>query len=225
MSELIALDLFCGAGGATRGLQHAGFRVVGVDIRPQPRYCGDVFIQADAMTFDVEGFDFVWASPPCQKYTALKTVWNYKDIHPDLIEPVREKLTQSGIPFVIENVEGAPLLHPIRLCGTGFNLGVTVYDGWRQLRRHRLFESNLPLDGIGCAHSGATIGIYGDHARDRRRKPGLRDRGTDFADSDKLNLGMAAMRMDWVGRWKELCEAIPPAYSEFIGRQIVGMIS
>src|SRR6185437_7851072 len=73
-----ALDLFCGAGGATKGLQNAGFHVTGVDLKRSPRYCGDVFIQADALTVDPRGFDFIWASPPCQAHTSLKTMPNAK---------------------------------------------------------------------------------------------------------------------------------------------------
>lgn len=220
MRQPRCLDLFCGAGGAAKGLQRAGFYVVGVDNKPQPRYCGDEFIQADAMTVDLRGYDFIWASPPCQRFTTLRTAWNHKAHHPDLIGPIRERLQRHRTPYVIENVVGAPLIYPIRLCGTAFNLGVVVYDGWRELRRHRLFECSTPVVGADCRHQGATIGIYGDHARDRRRKPGVRDRGVDFPDVDKLALGRAAMDMQWCD-WRGLSQGIPLAYSEFIGRQVL----
>lgn len=174
------------------GLHRAGFDVTGVDIKPQKRYPFK-FIQADAMTFPLDGYDFIWASPPCQKFTALKTVWNYRGTHPDLLTPIRERLIESGISFVIENVVGAPLRNPARLCGTSFGLGVQVGDEWRELRRHRLFEASFPLESTVCKHNGATIGIYGDHARDRRRKPGVRDRGIDFPDKDRMRLGRAAL--------------------------------
>lgn len=201
------------------GLHQAGFEVVGVDIEPQPRYPFK-FIQVDALEFPLEGFDFIWASPPCQKFTALKTVWNAKNDHPDLVGPIRERLKASGTPYVIENVPGAPLLNPVRLCGSMFGLGVEVYDGWRQLRRHRLFETNFPCRVPECRHKGATIGIYGDHARDRRRKPGVRERGVDFPDCDKLLLGRKALGIDWM-RWKELSQAIPPAYSRYLAEQFL----
>src|SRR5512135_844069 len=94
--------------------------IVGVDIKPQPRY-PFTFVQADAMTFPLEGYDFIWASPPCQAHTALRKMWNSKP-HADLIPQTRERLVAAGIPYVIENVPGAPLSNPIRLCGTAFGL-------------------------------------------------------------------------------------------------------
>lgn len=217
------LDLFCGAGGAAMGLHQAwpDAEIVGVDIKPQPRYPFS-FIEADVMTFlgwaQLSMFDFIWASPPCQKFTTLKTMWNHKNGYPDLIEPTRAYLSKSGAAYVIENVPGAPLLNPFALCGSSFGLGVEVYDGWRQLRRHRLFETSFAAEAPGCKHTGATIGIYGDHARDRRRKPGVRERGIDFPDVEKLPLGRKAMGIDWM-HWKELSQAIPPAYSRYIAEQ------
>src|SRR5215472_2155359 len=108
------LDLFCGAGGATKGYQRAGFHVTGVDIEPQPRYCGDEFIQADALEVlaDLEflaGFDVIHASPPCQAYSRTQRFHNVRHDHPDLLPPTRARLIASGLPYVIENVEGAPL--------------------------------------------------------------------------------------------------------------------
>lgn len=222
MSRPKALDLFCCEGGATRGLQLAGFHVTGVDIRPQPNYCGDEFHQADALTFPLEGFDFIWASPPCQAHTTLKVMWNARE-HADLIPQTRERLKHSGIPWVMENVPGSTLgeCSMFYLCGTMFDLGTKVYDGWRQLRRHRWFESPIRPLIPKCHHRGATIGFYGDHARDRRRKAGVRDRGIDFPDSDKLELGRSAMQMPWAS-WNGISQAIPPAYAEFIGRQVIG---
>ena len=124
---LKAIDLFCSAGGATRGLMQAGFDVTGVDLRPQPRYCGDSFVQADAVeylaTADISQVDFIWASPACQRFTALKTAPGAKgDVHLDLIAPTRELLRNLGIPYAIENVVGAPLINPVVLCGTIFGL-------------------------------------------------------------------------------------------------------
>ncbi len=142
-----ALDLFCSAGGATRGLQLAGFHVTGVDIRPQPRYCGDEFRQASALEFPLEGFDFIWASPPCQKFTALRHMPTSRRDHPNLIPQTRARLEKSGIPYAIENVEGAPLGdsgYLIRLCGTSF--GLATKDWRAELRRHRLFETTRHSD-------------------------------------------------------------------------------
>lgn len=218
------LDLFSGAGGAARGYQLAGFCVLGVDVKPQPRYAGCRFHQGDALTFPLDGFDVIHASPPCQAHSTLAVMWN-ANRHEDLIIPIRNRLRQSGLPYVIENVPGAPLIDPIQLCGSSFGLGTEVYDGWRQLRRHRLFESSFWMLRPTCDHRGATIGIYGDHARDRRRKAGERDRGTDFPRGKQVDLGRQAMDMPWVAHWRELSQAIPPAYTRFIGEQAMRLIS
>ena len=221
MSKPLLLDLFCGVGGAAKGYSDAGFEIVGVDINPQPNYPYE-FHQADAMAYPLEGFDVIHASPPCQRFTALKTAWNAKD-HPDLLQPTRLRL--RGKPYVIENVPGAPLQTPLKLCGTMFGLGVEVYDGWRDLWRHRLFESPVSLLPPGkCKHSGPTIGIYGDHARDRRRKPGVRDRGIDFPDTNRLQLGRDALGVVWAERWTELSQVVPPAFTYHIGQQLLEQI-
>jgi DNA (cytosine-5)-methyltransferase 1 len=221
-----ALDLFCGAGGATKGLQRAGFHVTGVDINPQPRYCGDAFHQADALTFPLDGFDFIWASPPCQAHTSMKTMHNARS-HADLVPATRAMLLETGRPYVIENVQGAPLIDPILLCGTMFNLGC---DG-AELRRHRLFECSFPILFPECRHgSGDTVGVYGGHLRNRRRArtigiygEGCRDSGWKFdkgvADFG-VEQGRRAMGIEWM-TIAELCQAIPPSYSEFIGNQFL----
>ncbi len=211
------LDLFCGAGGAAMGYHRAGFDdIVGIDIGPQPNYPFR-FIQADALAppVDLDTFDLVHASPPCQAHTALSVMHNARE-HDDLIPATRELL--AGHRFVIENVPGAPLLNPVQLCGTAFKLGTNASDGWRDLRRHRLFESTFPMLVPACSHNGPTIGLYGDHARDRRRNERTGESGVDFPDRDKLRLGREAMGMPWAERWREITEAIPPAYTEYIGR-------
>lgn len=200
------------------GYHLAGFEVVGVDLAPQPDYPFEL-CQADALTFPLDGFDAIHASPPCQGHSTMKVMHNARE-HVDLVPATRERLVTSGLPYVIENVPGAPLVDPVRLCGSSFGLGIAGHGG-RQLRRHRLFECSFFVFAQPCAHSGATIGIYGDHARDRRRKAGVRDRGTDFPDREKLSLGREAMGMEWVTRWKGLSQAIPPAYTEYIGRQLM----
>ena len=210
-----ALDLFCCAGGATRGLQLAGFHVTGIDIGPQPRYCGEVFIQADATAppVDLRAFDFIWASPPCQAHTAMKTMHNARP-HVSRIEETRALLQSWGGPWVIENVVGAPLGTGIQLCGTSFGLGVSDAE----IRRHRHFESNVLLFGQPCKHGGRTIGVYGEGARDSRRK--FDKTQPEFRAAD----ARAAMGIDWM-TLAELSQAIPPAYAEFIGRQIVECLS
>lgn len=205
MSKLRALDLFCCAGGAGMGLHRAGFEVVGVDIKPQPRYPFK-FHQADALEYPLDGFDFIWASPPCQAYTNQGKGKG----HPELIEPTRERLENSGVAYVIENVVGAPLRDYFRLCGSMFGLGV---------RRHRHFEASFPVLVPNCDHSGQREirAYYGQWGREafRAKKPGNKDtlRGTiDRAPSD--------MGIDWMD-WFSLTQAIPPAYSEFIGRAAI----
>lgn len=147
-----AIDLYCGAGGATRGLQRAGYHVTGVDIAPQPRYCGDAFILGDALSVCVCRYDYVWASPPCQKYSAGAAKWGTSDNHPHLIPQTRDRLIAAGVPYTIENIVPAQihLRDPIMLCGTMFNIGVF---------RHRLFESSFLV--IAPPHSPHT-GKIGD---------------------------------------------------------------
>ena len=168
-----ALDVYCCAGGATWGLQQAGFHVVGVDLKPQPNYCGDAFVQGDALeylkTADLSRFDFVWSSPPCQRFTSMRHAPGTK-AHLDLIAPTRALLERSGKPYCIENVVGAPPIDPVVLCGTMF--GLQVPDG-ASLRRHRLFETSFPLLTPPCAHGKEpVVGVYGAHVRDRRRPAG-----------------------------------------------------
>lgn len=211
----LALDLFCGAGGATRGLQEAGFHVTGVDIKAQPRYVGDVFYQADAMTFPLDGFDFIWASPPCQAHTSLNQMHNAK-LHADLIPETRNRLTRWGGAWVIENVPGAPLVNPMLLCGTMF--GLRTANGAAELRCHRGFESSVLLWSPGpCLHGTlpAVIGVYGGHGRDRRRTKNTQDFSTDMRRE--------AMGIDWMDGGR-LSQAIPPAYSRFIGEQVMRIL-
>jgi DNA (cytosine-5)-methyltransferase 1 len=219
-----ALDLFCGAGGAAMGLHRAGFDVLGIDNRKQPRYPFP-FIQADALRPPVrlENFDLIWASPPCQAHSAMRTMPNGKE-HPDLIPATRQML-YGARSWVIENVMGAPLHRPVRLCGTMFGLGTK--DGRAELRRHRLFESSFDVVLTPpCNHRRYACGVYGDgNGRDYRRHPATvgvwgnaggsskRDGIQQFTTDERRQ----AMGIDWM-TGDELSQAIPPAYAEHIGR-------
>lgn len=202
------LDLFCCQGGASRGYADAGFEVVGVDIDPQPRYPFE-FVQADAVGFVLEHgreFDAIHASPPCQAHTLAQKIM--KNDHPDLIDPTRDALLTTGRPYVIENVPGAPLLDAVELCGTMF--GIETY-------RHRLFETG----GFALrvpehpAHSARTT------------KMGRPPRDGEFmhivGNFSGVDRARGVMGMPWANR-DGLREAIPPAYTKFIGRQLLGAL-
>lgn len=215
------LDLFCGAGGAAMGYSWAGFEVVGVDIRDQPHY-PFTFIRADALEllaspwFDRQEFDLIHASPPCQHYSDLAHRNGNADEHPDLIGPTRKALQAIPQPYVIENVEGAPLIHPKTLCGTSFMLGA---DGYR-LRRHRLFETNWPLNYLPqcrCAtDSRPIIDVSGGGPTHAPRKDG--GGGRTYKGTVKQK-GLA-MGIDWMNGG-ELVESIPPDYTDAIGRRFL----
>lgn len=205
--KLRALDLFCGAGGVTKGLQRAGFHVTGVDLVASPRYCGDEFIQADALTVPLEGFDFIWASPPCQRYSMYSRNIGTAIDHPDLIDPVRRRIRETSAQTCIENVQGAPLRPDLMLCGSMFGLAVV---------RHRYFELSF-WGGItpSCAHTGLAIPVFGHGTPQWHRKR--------FGRNISIDEKRAAMGIDWMNR-DELSQAIPPAYAEFIGRAALNAI-
>lgn len=208
------LDLFCGAGGAAMGYHRAGFEVVGVDIKPQKHYPFE-FHQADALTYPLAGFDVYHASPPCQHFTKYRNC--RKDIatrYSELITPTRIALQATGRPYVIENVVGAPLLSPTTLCGSMFGLDV---------KRHRLFESNAPISGLACNHSIWKPNRYpGGRSRERGHSR-ICCRGT--VEIGRWNIPIEiqhrAMGIDWILDLRMLSEAIPPAYTEFIGKQLL----
>lgn len=211
------LDLFCGGGGAAMGYHRAGFDVVGVDINPQGNYPFGL-VHEDALAYlawvvqQPDAFDAIHASPPCQAYTRKATDWgrkrNHWIEHPDLLGPTRELLKASGLPYVIENVPGAPIEANVMLCGTMFGLAI---------QKHRLFESNVPLPMFGpaaCNHEGT----YNPWQGKGRSAAKLR----------------AAMGIDWLpisggasrkaGYTGDLFNAIPPAYTEWIGRQLLAAL-
>lgn len=212
------LDLFCGAGGCSVGYQRAGFDVTGVDISQHADYPFGLFV-ADAIEFldtwsDTFSFDAVHASPPCPRYSVATPEKN-RDAHPDLIEPIRERLTALGIPFVIENVPGAPLVDPVMLCGSIFDL---------EVRRHRLFESNIHIDQPSCRHKGQTVyGVYGQHGDKNGAvaRPDGTSRGTKARDAAHAR---EVMGIDWMTDWSDLADAIPPAYTEYIGHELIESI-
>lgn len=211
-----ALDLFCCAGGATKGLQQAGYHVTGVDIYKSPRYCGDAFIHADALEVNLDGYDLIWASPPCQHYSSITVVSSHSKEehpnhpqtvtqHPDLIDLVRKRLIGSGTRYIIENVPNAPLINPIMLCGTMFGLLVV---------RHRLFETNPPIyfAPAACAHQRKVV--------QAGRRP---DREKNYASvvghMSDIEFAKEAMQIDWMNG-KELAEAIPPVYSKWLAEEL-----
>lgn len=220
MSRPVLLDLFCCAGGAAVGYHRAGFDVVGVDIDPQPNYPFD-FVRADALDYladivdsDAPGFVAIHASPPCQAHSDLQK--QSKLEYEDFVPRVRELLVASGLPFVIENVEGAPLVDPVVLCGT-------MFPGLRVLR-HRLFETNWPL-AAPAVHPRHPLVFTHDR---RKAHHGRLDQDTAFVQVTGGGNCTVANKADAMGiGWmtgRELNEAIPPAFTRFVGRQLMAHV-
>lgn len=197
MTKPRLLDLFCGAGGAAVGYHRAGFDVVGVDIKPQKHYPFE-FHQADALEYVAEHgreFDAIHASPPCQRYSAIQHITRNKHKWPDLLAPTRDAI--AAWPHVIENVVGAPMRVDVLLCGSFFGLGMI---------RHRIFETTakLPMLTKTCNHEN----MYDPwHYGTRQR--------------EEMSAGMG---IDWEMTRDEVREAIPPAYTEWIGRQLMAQL-
>lgn len=206
------------------GYHRAGFDVVGVDHKPQPRYPfrffrggaletlalilhGMAVRLSDGSKLRIQDVDAIHASPPCQRYSRTRTIWNRE--HPDLLGSARELLERSGKPWVIENVPGAPMRHPVMLCGTHFGLKV---------KRHRLFEcSEMLLVGKECKHPAPGSFIQ----TGRPAKEG--DWMIVAGHISCVDVAKRAMGIDWMTR-DELVQAIPPAYTEYIGRQLIRRI-
>jgi DNA (cytosine-5)-methyltransferase 1 len=224
------LDLFCGAGGAAMGYHRAGFEVVGVDIKPQPNYPFE-FVQGDALEFvstlnqelpggwgrPIGAYDAIHASPPCQAFTAYRRTGNVGE-YPDLIAETRELLEETGIPWVIENVAGAPLRNPTVLCGS-------MFEETLDIRRHRLFETNWPLEPPvwPCRHKlQAAKRFPGGRSKEQGRSNRHPARMTVEIGTWDIPLAVQqeSMGIDWMNR-NELSEAIPPAYTELIGHQLM----
>ena len=213
---MIALDLFCGAGGASKGLLDAGFDVIiGVDIEKQPEYFGNDFNKTDALKLKIGYltlFDFIWASPPCQAYSyGSKKDRNKGKKYPDLIAATKQMLLKTGKPFVIENVVGSPLRKDLLLCGEMFGLRIV---------RHRIFE----IHGFKCKQS--------EHPK---HKPpitfkGLKKKKSWYMQvaghggqsySFKLKDWQKAMGIDWIKDRHTLAQCVPPAYAKYIGKQFL----
>ena len=209
------LDLFCGVGGASVGYAEAGFEVHGVDLKHGKRY-PFTYIRADVLEVlkheeYIQQFDVIHASPPCQTHSITQHLRNAQGKSTskiDLIPETRAALIASGKPYIIENVPGSPLIDPIQLCGSSFGLRV---------RRHRLFESNMALVGSKCDHKlqGRPIGVYGS----------LNDQIPNGGKTaTTIDEGRDAMGISWA-LWGELVEAIPPAYTYYLGKQIIDLPS
>lgn len=203
------LDLYCGAGGASMGLHRAGHKVAGIDINPQPNYPFE-FMQADAMRTDLGAYDAYWASPPCQAYTWASTkARNRGKIYPDLMAETRKRLLRTDKPFIIENVIGAPMRKDIILCGTMFGLNII---------RHRLFEVN----GFSVSQPPHPEHKPPIIIRTKRGTLAKREQYCSVAGhgghgcSFKYEDWKEAMQIDWMTK-QELTQAVPPAYSEYIG--------
>lgn len=215
------LDLFCGAGGIAAGYKKAGFYVIGVDNVPQPNYAGDEFIEADVFVYlkallKIPGYERIFqvihASPPCQAWSDLQRVT--KNIYPELIVPIRKLLIKSGLPYIIENVEGAPLIDPTLLCGT-------MFKGLRVIR-HRLFETNFELKAPKHPKDHPLVFTHDK----RKAHYGTLDQDVSFVQvtgggNATIKNKRDAMGITWEMTNIEVNEAIPPKYGEWIGKQMI----
>lgn len=217
------LDLYAGAGGSARGYQQAGFRVVGVDLHPQPNYIGEDLICGDALQtmrwllddreprYSLSDFSGVHASPPCQAHSTLKARTRHID-HPELIGPTRELLQATGLPYVIENVPGAPLINPVQLCGSAFGLDV---------RRHRLFETNFPIMSPGCSHGSQAPRFEVFEHGEWRLSPTVPVYGVGGGKAKEH--WATAMEISWMTH-PELAQAIPPAFTRHVGSYLLSEV-
>ena len=232
------LDLFCGAGGAAWGYKLAGFHVTGIDIMPQAHYHGDIFIQGEALAYLTtygHEFEVIHCSPPCQGYSSI-TPRERRGHHVKLVRSLRDVLMRLGLPFVIENVRGAceEMRHPLKLCGSMFDLETSCHA---QLRRHRYFESNVLLLSPGeCQHGQRTLAVHGHEFRNEKSRWAQRRTITVTGSTPQQNVirnqlretfpvteARKAMGIEWMSM-RELSQAIPPAYTEWIGHQLMAAL-
>jgi DNA (cytosine-5)-methyltransferase 1 len=218
MTRPLLLDLYCGAGGAAMGYHQAGFDIIGVDNQPQPHYPFE-FVQADALDVLADGLpvvgdphcypDAIHASPPCKRHSAMTNCRpGTAETHDDLLTPTRELLIKTGLPWIIENTPGAPMRPDYILCGCNFNLP--------RLRRQRWFETSWQGFDLmpPCSHPDPTVTVAGHTGY--RKGPGHTRYG-------RLTDWVAAMGIDWMNR-DELAQAIPPAYTEHMGTELMAHI-
>jgi DNA (cytosine-5)-methyltransferase 1 len=215
------LDLFCCAGGAAKGYYEAGYEIVGVDNKPQPNYPYE-FIQADAFSISWKGYQIIHASPPCQKYTSIgnNARTNHGIEYPDLLGLTRSFLQLSGLPYIIENVVGAPVESGIMLCGSMLGLRV---------RRHRYFEtSHLIFAPVHCMHNNDFVTVVGGDVFRSKRNPEYTGIKCGVARHlivpYSLQVGFQAMGIDWHMTPYELSQAIPPAYTKYVGEQMMQFV-
>ena len=204
------LDLFCGPGGAAAGYIAAGWEVTGVDLLPLAKWYPGRFVQADALTFPLEGFDAIHASPPCQRWAGGAS-WPRSQGHeyPDHLTPTLDRLALVGAPWVVENVPNSPIRAQLLLCGSMFGLPVL---------RHRYFAANwpMPLAPADCCDGNNRFNVYDS---------GPRRKGTDRTFCDAMGVTWAPTSATFDGhRRKVALEAIPPAYTEFIGRALLAQL-
>lgn len=236
------LDLFCCEGGAGAGYERAGFEVYGVDIEPQPRFPfafhqGDALdvlrelIRGDSVFFtrpdgtteslSLSDFSLIHASPPCQAFSITKH--SHSNEHPDLLTPSRVLLLEAGLPYIIENVPGAPMLDPLVLCGSMFGLRAVDTDGTElALRRHRLFETSFPLflAPSPCVHDSTIVG--GSYGGGWNRTPEQRDGARKGGYTPAADVRAALIGADWMSL-HGLSQSIPTAYSEWLGREFLSL--
>jgi len=230
------LDLFCGAGGAAMGYHRAGFEVYGIDNKPQKNYpfpflqmdaleAMDRLLRGEGLTFSngvtlyLADIDAYHASPPCQDYSVVKSLHKGKEF-PRLIEPILTRFRNTRKPYIIENVIGSNLPPQpkldgtlgVMLCGTSFGLNI---------RRHRLFETSFPVPTLPCDHSIPIMDIYGDKERCKRMRELFPESiGMDFERHWVIHIGVS-----WMRKRNEWREAIPPAYTEYIGKYLMEYIT
>lgn len=213
------------------GYFRAGFDVDGVDLEPQPNY-PFAFYQGEALRWDPAGialvYDAVHASPPCQVHSRTRSLHDNPKGHLDLIPETRDLLIATGLPYIIENVPDSPLLDPVQLCGSSFALPI---------RRHRLFESNVPIEGLSCDHEWQERHkpyiVHKSKARGGPRPTGVvsvhgahqhSENGTTWSQAYNIQLASIALGIDWMKTKHELNQSIPPAYTYHLGKQLLKLL-
>jgi DNA (cytosine-5)-methyltransferase 1 len=232
---MLLIDFYCKAGGASMGYRRAGFDVVGVDIEPQPRYpfpflqmdalqaldmlnAGEPLLFSDGLELLLADVQAAAASPPCKRFSSMTGRHGQAVVnaHPDLIGPTRERFQNLGMPYIIENVERAPLVDPVTVCGKA--MGCVMSDG-RVMKRHRIFESNVPLQAPACTCRRGVDQVLGVYGGTRRVFTPRTDKAGGDTPQATAAEAVQIMGIDWMTR-REMTQAIPPVYTEHLGRQL-----